>query len=361
MILIAFVSDYHFKMSFAYEADFGQRHLFGYGTKISKYKNSEINMCHFFSIKNKKDDGSRCIELVPGKHISEKWLFGPASNLHKSIIYPCSRYRCQIPCPCMDCCQQLPSCQASLISECTCKRCIDQFDDHMNFHVVLHRNCKYCEQLLQVFPRFNFFLMNREKQKKRSGLRIVDRIKLSPEDSLKDRSYLCYECGSSYSNGVRLREHIELNHQGDKFVHEYQQIEKVTTVNNNCEECDYEFVSKKELKRHVKSVHYFVKFDCDQCSATFNRKDNYERHLEKIHSTECLDGFRCDLCNIFFARKDNFMRHKLSSLDSDGCLKNKCSDCDESFCSAKLLRDHRKTHGSEIRCEECGEKFTKKS
>ena len=151
MILIAFISDYHFKMSFAYEADFGQRHLFGYGTKISKYKNSEINMCHFFSIKNKKDDGSRCIELVPGKHISEKWLFGPASNLHKSIIYPCSRYRCQIPCPCMDCCQQLPSCQASLISECTCKRCIDQFDDHMNFHVVLHRNCKYCEQLLQVF------------------------------------------------------------------------------------------------------------------------------------------------------------------------------------------------------------------
>ena len=118
---------------------------------------------------------------------------------------------------------------------------------------------------------------------------------------------------------------------------------------------------KKELKRHVKSVHYFVKFDCDQCSATFNRKDNYERHLEEIHSTQCLDGFRCDLCNIFFARKDNFMRHKLSSLDSDGCLKNKCSDCDESFCSAKLLRDHRKTHGSEIRCEKCGEKFTKKS
>ena len=108
-------------------------------------------------------------------------------------------------------------------------------------------------------------------------------------------------------------------------------------------------------------MHYLVKFDCDQCSVTFTRKDNLERHLEEIHSLVCLDGFRCDLCNRFFARGDNYMRHKQSSLDSDGSLKNKCSDCDDSFCSAKLLRDHSKTHGSELCCEKCSEKFTKKS
>ena len=51
-ILFTIVSDYHMKMSFDYEGDFGQRHLFGYGTNIKKYKASEINMCHFFSIKN---------------------------------------------------------------------------------------------------------------------------------------------------------------------------------------------------------------------------------------------------------------------------------------------------------------------
>ena len=217
VILIAFVSDYHFKMSFAYEADFGQRHLFGYGTKISKYKNSEINMCHFFSIKNKKDDGSRCIELVPGKHISEKWLFRPASNLHKSIIHPCSRFRCQIPCPCMDCCQpqEHPPCESSSNkSDCHCKRCIEQFNDHMNFHLALHSKCKYCEQLMQVFPNFNFFFMNREVQRKRSGDRILDsrttkqskpycppRKKLSLEDIMKqipDKSYKCILCGCSY-------------------------------------------------------------------------------------------------------------------------------------------------------------------
>ena len=86
--------------------------------------------------------------------------------------------------------------------------------------------------------------MNRVKQKWRSGERIFDR-------------------------------HIELNHQGgEKFVHEYQEIGKVATVRIKCEECDYEFVSKNELKRHVKSLHYLVTFDCDQCSTTFNRKDN---------------------------------------------------------------------------------------
>ena len=36
-ILITIVSDYHFKMSFNYEADFGQRYLFGYGKNIKKY------------------------------------------------------------------------------------------------------------------------------------------------------------------------------------------------------------------------------------------------------------------------------------------------------------------------------------
>ena len=71
--------------------------------------------------------------------------------------------------------------------------------------------------------------------------------------------------------------------------------------------------------------------------------------------------FKCDLCNHFFARGENFTRHKNSSLNPDGSLKNKCSVCDESFCSAKLLRDHSKTHRSEFHCEECGEKFTTRS
>ena len=377
-ILFTIVSDYHLKMSFDYEADFGQRHLFGYGKNIKKYENGELKLCHIFTLKIKKNDEPRCIKLAPGEHISEKWLFGPASNLQKSIIYPCSRYRCQLPCPCMDCCQQPPSCESSLNSDCTCKRCIEQFDDHMNFHIALHSNCKYCEQLLQVFPQFNFFFMNREKQKKRTGLRIFDTKnikqckpcrppskKLSLGDILKqqaDESYLCYECDCSYGDGVRLREHIELNHQGcEKFIHEYQELGKLTIDKIKCEECDYEFVYNKELKRHVKSVHYLVKFDCDQCSATFTRKDSFERHLEKIHSLECLDGFRCDLCNHFFARGENFTRHKHSSLNSDGSLKNKCSVCDKSFCSVKLLRDHSKTHSSEFHCEECDEKFTTRS
>ena len=211
-------------MSFDYETDFGQRHLFGYGTNISRYKHSEFGLCHFFTIKNKKNDEIRCIKLLPGKVITEKWLFGPASNLQKAIIYPCSRYRCQLPCPCMDCCQQSPSCESSLNNNCTCKRCIEQFEDHSS--------CKYCEQVLQVFPQFNFFFMNRDKQKRISGQRIYDTKKiiklskpycppsrkLSLEDIIKqqqgDDSYLCYKCDSSYGNGLRLREHIELNHQG---------------------------------------------------------------------------------------------------------------------------------------------------
>ena len=359
-------------MSIKYEANFRQKLLLGYGKNVEEKFNR--NHCHIFSLKKKNDIESHEVDIIPGEAVKDVWLFGPASVMDKSVIYPCSRHRCKVPCPCRICLKQPLTCEYPDRICCNCMKCIASFKDHGHFHATFHYGCKYCDQLLEIFPFFNFFFLNTET-KRFTGTREPPKIvyfspgRFPPEpkrtfESLREQHRnkinRCDECDMNFRITEHLKEHIKLNHlTGERFIHLYRN--KYLVVNNVCDECEASFSSRKELTRHVESVHFLVKFDCDQCSATFTRKDNFERHLEEIHSTECLNGFICDLCNKFFARGDNYLRHKQSSVDSDGALKNKCSDCEDSFCTAKLLRDHSKTHGSELYCEKCGEKFTKKS
>ena len=141
-------------MSFKYRADFGQKRLVGFGNKKTmwdKKKIDEIQMCHLFELKiedNPKSQG--IVNLVAGESITKEWLFGPASTRDKSVIYPCYRYRCRVPCPCKVCAKQ-SSCEVQA------KQCIKNFEDHSRFHATFHHCCKYCDQILEIFPFFNFF------------------------------------------------------------------------------------------------------------------------------------------------------------------------------------------------------------
>ena len=367
-------------MTFNYQADFGQKLLVGFGKKKTMWKDidNETKMCHLFSLKvkeNSKTEG--IVDLVAGESITKEWLFGPSSTRDKTVIYPCYRYRCRVPCPCKVCAKQL-SCEVQAKQFCKCISCIENFEDHSRFHATFHHSCKYCDQILEIFPFFNFFFLNTEKKKTPSGesstfgpkIKHVD-AKFNPRGPkltlealnkrAKDQSNGCFECGAKFSNTLALREHLRLNHQtGERFLHQYRKAEN-KKLGNICEECEATFISNKELMRHVKSVHYLVKFPCDQCGKQLSRKDDLLRHKMTIHKIGSPVEFKCEVCNSIFHRKDKFERHKASSLLSDGSVKNKCSECDEIFCTAKFLRDHNKIHQIELSCEECGDEFTLKS
>lgn len=69
-----------------------------------------------------------------------------------------------------------------------------------------------------------------------------------------------------------------------------------------CGICSNAFFKKKELDRHVITIHTTVKqFKCESCSKTFNRKDKLLRH-EKVHSMPP-PVFNCSLCPAVFLRK----------------------------------------------------------
>lgn len=85
-----------------------------------------------------------------------------------------------------------------------------------------------------------------------------------------------------------------------------------------CGICNNAFFKKKELDRHVISVHTNIKqFSCDTCPKTFNRRDKLLRH-KKTHLVAPI--FNCSLCPAVFIRQhmlENHMKnHQLGNGDN---------------------------------------------
>ena len=334
-------------MSFKYNADFGRKRLVGYGTfrTITRgMMEKDADLCHIFSVK--KDElhlDQNIVKLVPGKTKKEQWLFGPASTKDKIFVFPCSCYRCLLPCPCTIC-AKLPhhkSCQNLDREQCSCDACIKSFGEHVKFHAAYHLDCKYCGQLLRIFPCFNFFFLNSLNEEKLTGW-TVSMPKIKPiSDGLgfsidleamierqRTRKFECHECESLFDTIDQLRDHLMKNHlTGERFIHHFADTVKTPHTDQVCETCETIFSSKKELIRHVRSVHYLQKVLCTQCGKQFSRKSDLARHNKIGHEVQGGQNYICGVCNTNFNRKDNLERHKEASLLTGGDAKCKCSDC----------------------------------
>ena len=112
-------------MSIRYEVDFSEDILAGRGVTLSKNL-FDLQDCHKFSILNENVRTTK-VKLLPGKLVKKIWLFGPACNIDKTVIYPCSRYRCSLPCPCSLCLKITRSSCETSASCCSCNICSNQF------------------------------------------------------------------------------------------------------------------------------------------------------------------------------------------------------------------------------------------
>ena len=159
-------------MTHMFEVDFGGNWLKGRGVFIEASTGHAIpradrqKKCHEFSIKL---EGSTpkptSVQLVAGKSIRIQWLYGPATRLDsKTVIYPCTRYRCSVPCPCLLCSGKYAMCSVSYTLPCNCADCTGHFRDHKTFHGSYHFGCKSCVQLIQKFPCLNFYIYHNTEQ-----------------------------------------------------------------------------------------------------------------------------------------------------------------------------------------------------
>ena len=95
-------------MTLYVELDFCQN-VVGYACRTVETKEAQFK-CYNFAIISDQPCDPKCVELEPVKLSTEPWLYGPATDLKtRTIIYPCSRFKCLIPCPCLICEKKNPS------------------------------------------------------------------------------------------------------------------------------------------------------------------------------------------------------------------------------------------------------------
>ena len=83
------------------------------GGDLSRVRETD---CHEFDVKEvriEKEWTTTVVDLVAGIY-PEKSMVGPATSLaKKSLIYPCTYFKCRVGCPCRLCREKKPFCSKS--------------------------------------------------------------------------------------------------------------------------------------------------------------------------------------------------------------------------------------------------------
>lgn len=160
----------------------------------------------------------------------------------------------------------------------------------------------------------------------------------------EERSFVCQQCGKSFSTRRVLNKHA-LSHS--------------TEARYCCNQCGKCFRRADHLTRHARTHQPLPAFSCSQCERRFSRRDSLSVH-ERTHSGQLPE--QCDVCGVRFAARSNLLAHRRTHYrhQQQGYV---CSDCGRSFLRADRLRSHRLSkHGSgdscdRFVCEKCGKGF----
>ena len=109
-------------MIFDYQLDFENDFLLGSGKNTRQKARKDVgnSLCHNFTVKDTEAE-TNAAKVLPGR-VSDNFLYGPACDIRtRSVIYPCNRSKCRIPCICKQCRKRMiKTCSKS---DCSCSEC----------------------------------------------------------------------------------------------------------------------------------------------------------------------------------------------------------------------------------------------
>ena len=73
------------------------------------------------------------------------------------------------------------------------------------------------------------------------------------------------------------------------------------SAQNICPECGKDYVQKRNLDRHIRSVHMVQGFACEHCGKLFNRSENLAKHKCKEP-----ENLQCEKCEKTFFKEEQF-------------------------------------------------------
>lgn len=162
---------------------------------------------------------------------------------------------------------------------------------------------------------------------------------------------------TSVSTEHTLRETIDDENEGT-CASESQESDKDSDKRKfKCDECQKEFASLGNLKRHTLTVHNGEKpYKCEKCNSKFGQMHHLHRHM-RYHTGD--KPFKCSQCNKGFAQQSDLGRHILVHTGEKPFT---CDICHKLFRHMGNLRQHRRVHTkdySPFECRGCGARFKK--
>jgi KRAB domain-containing zinc finger protein len=133
----------------------------------------------------------------------------------------------------------------------------------------------------------------------------------------------CDVCAKSYYCKRDLKRHVETVHENKKphkcdlcgssfgllgaLKSHIKSVHKDSETSHKCKVCDKTFGLLSNLKRHVVTVHNIKKFACDQCPIAFIDRPSLHEHIQMVH--EKMNPHNCNICGLSFWKLSNVARH----------------------------------------------------
>ena len=102
-----------------------------------------------------------------------------------------------------------------------------------------------------------------------------------------------------------------------------------------CRYCGSECNDRKELLRHIKTIHNGRLFVCCQCLRSYVTKDGLKQHVDRMHNK--LYRYRCETCERCFMNRSHYHDHVATH---SGVKQHTCSICEMKFMNKSSLKAH---------------------
>lgn len=180
---------------------------------------------------------------------------------------------------------------------------------------------------------------------------------ISPKSSKHvDRPKLtCTTCQQQFVNKTTMEKHLR--------SHEFGFLQSAY----ECDICDRQIKSKKDLLDHMRKKHAERKYACKLCNKKFKNPAYVVVHM-RVHvvdptKSQLFDEPQpCHICGKEFVSKVNYARHIKSHAFGFLPPVYDCDICGDKINNKKDLSDHMRLHAQpKYECKLCGKKFKRKS
>ena len=239
-----------------------------------------------------------------------------------------------------------------------CDKCGEEFgdkrelNDHVRSkHLGLFYACDTCDQkfthkyTLQDHIKYKHILGTSRKPKTSpKNLKCPDCGRISTDVRnfkrhykmvhLKER-FNCEQCEDKFADRRNLRDHVRFKHEG---------------LHYSCDHCDKEFGLELSLKTHIKNKHGQNDSECEI------RQEKSEKSAKKLKNPK-VTNTKCLECGKSFSIKRNLERH-IDSVHKK--IRFNCERCGKKYADPRALTDHvRSEHlGITYPCDECDKRFS---